>query len=145
MFIDKPQNTMKLAHMAEGITDDGRHYLLRMRQDSALFFYENRDAAPSEANYIATAEFLSEITGLRIDAKQAQAILSLYPQVRIKIAVYDGISDTDVRDGLSFAAAHFFLGCEWPTYGDKVNMDEFTSLLQMQAGKMGFQQIAETV
>ncbi len=32
----------------------------------------------------------------------------------LKIAKYDGIGDTDVRDGLSFIAAHFFLGCEWP-------------------------------
>lgn len=144
MFIDTPHNTLKIASLEDGITDDGRHYLLRMRQDDSTFFLQNRNVMPSLQNYTDAASFLSEITGLKFDADSASAILSLYPQVRIKLAKHNGIGNTDVRHELSFAASHFFLGCTWPTYGDKVNIDAFVALLQAQGAKMGFQRLVVT-
>ena len=142
MFIDTPQNTLKLAGRQEDITNDGTHYLMRMRRDTSMFFYENRDAKPSANNYAVAAQFFTEITEVEIGAEQAEAILALYPHTRIKIAKYDGIRDTEVRDGLSSAAAHFFLGCEWPNNGDNVDIDAFVGLLKQSANLMGFVSVA---
>lgn len=138
MFIDKPENTIRLGARDDGITDDGTHYLLRMRRDSSMFYLNNRAAMPTAQNIAEVAKHFAEISGVEFSPEQAEAILSLYPQVRIKVANYDGIEDTDVRDGLSFAMAHFFLGCTWPTFGDKVDLELFVALLQKQAGLMGF-------
>ena len=138
MFIDSPSNVLRIAADQHGVTDDGTHYLLRMRRDASAFFLAQRDAQPSEDNYAAVAAFMSEITGLVIDAVCAKQLLSLYPQTRINVAEFGGIAATDVRDGLSFVAAHFFLGCSWPTFGDSVDIDAFVGLLQRQAVLMGF-------
>ncbi|HCF3018596.1 TPA: hypothetical protein NIB55_005866 [Pseudomonas aeruginosa] len=60
-------------------------------------------------------------------------MLSLYPRTRISLAV-DGEAD----DELSFAAAHFFLGTSWPTFGDKVDVTAFVNVLQQQALLMNY-------
>lgn len=141
MYIDSPENTLRLASRQEDLTEDGTHYLLRMRRDSSKFFYLNRDARPSLKNYADAAQFLTEITGVDISAAQAEAMLSLYPRARIKLATDDGIQNTDVRDDLSFVAAHFFLGCNWPTYGSNVNINGFTELIKQSARLMNLGQI----
>lgn len=140
MFIDDPQNTMKIAGLEDGITDDGTHYLLRMRRDSSQFFFDARNSVPTAAQYAEVACFFSEITELMFSAEDAAAILDLYPFARIKVAASNGIGPTDVRDELSEAVAHFFLGCTWPKYGDKVKLADFMALLQKQAALMGFAQ-----
>lgn len=144
MFIDTPQRTLIIAAKDDGITDDGTHYVLRMRRDSSLFMFENRDAIPSEAAYAAVAKQLTWQTDVSISPDQAKAILSLYPQARIKVAMY-GIGDTDVREALSFAIAHFFLGCSWPTYGDEVDLESFIATMRKQASLMGFDCVDKSV
>lgn len=138
MFIDTAKNTMRIAALKEGITSDGTHYILNMRRDTSMFYLENNEVIPSDENYNDASQFLSDITELDISSKQARSILSLYPQVRIKMAIYDGIEDTDVRDGLGFSAAHFFLGCQWPTFDDELDAHTFVDLLKKQALLMGF-------
>jgi hypothetical protein len=51
-----------------------------------------------------------------------------------------GVVETHVRGDLSFAVAHFFLGCRWPKYEDvDVDIDAFVELLKQQAVTMGFE------
>jgi len=138
MFIDTPENTLRLAAGDERQGTEGTHYLLRMRQDAARFYLENVGAIPSDESYEDARQYLAEISGLEFTRKQTESFLDLYPHARIKIAKYGGIGDTDVRDELSFAVAHLFLGCSWPTYGENQDIDLFLQMLQAQALEVGF-------
>lgn len=144
MVITQPQDALSLSSKLDGITDDGTHFLLRMKRDASKFFFDNRHAYPTPENYAAVAQHWLETTDIQFSPEQAEAILALYPQARIKVAVYGGIADTDVRDELGFAISHFFLGCTWPTFGDKIDIDEFVSLLKKQASLMGFSPAVES-
>jgi len=141
MFIDSAKNTLRIAARDDELTPDGTHYLLRMRRDSSLFYHQHRNAIPTHDKYAQAAEYLSEITELHISANQAEAMLSLYPHVRINLATTGSISSSDVRDGLSQAVAHFFLGCSWPTIGDEVDIDTFVELLKQSARLMNFESL----
>jgi len=119
------------------LTNDGTPIVMRQRRDTTQFFYKNRNAEPDDETYAEAAEFLRDITEVEISAEQAKAILALYPHPRIKIAEF-GVSDTDCQDELCFAAAHFFLGCDWPKFGDKVDIVLFMDCLKAEAVRMGF-------
>jgi hypothetical protein len=65
---------------------------------------------PTAQDYVDVAQRMSDATELDISAGKAEAILSLYPHARIKVALY-GTSDTDVREVCSrrhtfFSVAH---------------------------------------
>jgi hypothetical protein len=138
MHISTPANTLSLNARIEDRQADGLHYIFAMQRSASQFYLDNAAAQPSEKHLEEVAGYFAGITGLAFSSEQAEAILSLYPRARIKVAVYDGIFDTDVRDELSFAVAHFFLGCSWPTYGDAIDLDEFMDLMTRQALAMGF-------
>ncbi len=114
-----------------------KNYLLNMRTNISEHLYENRCATPTDGQYIEAADFIEEISGLRLNGEHIRGLLSLYPSARIKVALYGG-GDTDSREALSFAISHFVLGCGWPTYGDKVDVEEFVTILQRQAEGLGF-------
>jgi hypothetical protein len=143
MFIDTPANTLRISRNEDGRVDDGRHYVLHMRQESSEFLLKNRLATPTQENYESVAANFTEQTGVAFTALQAAAILDLYPNSRIKIAVYNGIGDSDVRDGLGDVMAHFFLGCRWPVFGDAIEIKEFLAVLQKQGLAMGYQLTAQ--
>lgn len=135
MFIDSAKNTLNIASRLDELTSDGTHYLLRMRRESSAFLYENRDVMPTDERYAQAAAFLKEITELEFTLEQTKNILSLYPNVRISLAT-SSISAS--KEGLSFVAAHFFLGCNWPVYGDNIDADEFLKILKKSANLIGF-------
>ena len=129
------------AQYGDGRTKEGVHFQLRALQERSIAYFKSRHAMPSSQNYADAAQYLTEITELPISPSQAEDLLSLYPHVRIKLAEGDGVVGSDVREGLAFVAAHFFLGCTWPIYGDHVNLERFVSLLKQQAEAMGFPSI----
>lgn len=139
MFVDSARNTMALAARLEKGVDSNARIVMQMRQQASLFLLENREAMPTGQDYEEVAEFFTEITEVQISPAHAEAILALYPQARIKVAM-DGVVETDVRSDLSYAAAHFFLGCHWPTYEDvDVDIETFVEVLKTQAVAMGFE------
>lgn len=89
------------------------------------------------------AELLTKITKIKFDAKQTESMLNLYPKARIELAT-NGLLDTSVRNALSVAVAHFFLGCSWPTYGDNIDIETFTGVLKRQAVKAGYTEAMTT-
>ena len=137
MFVDSPRRTLTIAKSHDDTTADGMHFQIGLRRKFAAFFLEHRDAVPTAHDYEQAAEFLTEITELAFSAAQVEAMLSLYPHARIKLAV-ESILSADTREQLSFAAAHFFLGCSWPSIGDDVDTGAFIDLLRRQAFLMGF-------
>lgn len=112
--------------------------LLNMQSNLSLLLYRNHDAQLNEKYLLNATEFLQSNLGWDISQDQVKAILALYPHARIKLVVYEGLNDTEVRDLVAGAVADFFLGCPWPTYGDKVDMLEFLTALRKQAIAMGF-------
>lgn len=146
MFINTATNVMKLGNRDDEITEDGMHYLLRMKRDSSLFLLKHKDSRPSRTQLRDAASHMTSISDIEFTSDQVEEILDLYPAARIGLAV-DGVSPTSVRDELSFVTAHFFLGCDWPTYGDSakgVDIAEFVALIQKQAKSMGYSCIVET-
>jgi hypothetical protein len=138
MFINSVKNVMQLLGSKDNQTDDGVHFRIIMHRESTAFYSENSSAEPTEENFQDAANFISEITKLHCSISQAKGILLFYPHVRIKMAVYNGITGTDVRDGLSGAVAHYFLGCEWPTFGDKADPSVFVEGIKKEAIHHGF-------
>jgi hypothetical protein len=112
--------------------------LLGFTKNINTFLYEHRNAQPTEKNYLDAAEFMSETAGFEINMERAKGILDLYPHARIKLAVYNGLGDTEVCDLVLSAMSNFFLGCDWVTYGDKVDLTIFLAALHKQAVAMDF-------
>ena len=105
-------------------------------------YLEHLEATPSQASLDEVAQLLTDVTEVQISPEQAGRILKLYPFARIKIALDDGLRGVGTRDELAFVAAHFFLGCSWPTLGDNIDLEKFLDLLREQAGLMGYPPIA---
>ncbi|NTF18118.1 hypothetical protein G6L37_06845 [Agrobacterium rubi] len=137
MIIHTAADAIRFATRKDEMTDDGTNILMRMRRESTMFYYENRDSIPDEKTYAEAAEFLQGITEVDISPDAAKAILALYPHARIKIAEY-GVGDTECRDALCFVAAHFFLGSKWPNFGDKIDITLFVDCMKDEAVRMGF-------
>ena len=118
--------------------NEDNEMLLGFTRNINSFLYQHRGSQPTEQHYLHAAEFMSAQAGFEIDVEMAKGILALYPHARIKVAEYDGLGDTEVRDLVADALSNFFLGCDWPTYDDKVDTTIFCKALKAQAEKMGF-------
>ena len=118
--------------------DETNKMLLTLHANRSKYLYENRHAPMTYDLFLKTTEFVQASLGWDITQEQVEDILNLYPEARIEIAVTRGVNDTDVRDCVLNAFAHFFLGCEWLTFGDKVDLTVFLNAIHQQAVKMGF-------
>ncbi|BDD79642.1 hypothetical protein [Burkholderia phage FLC9] len=121
--------------------DETNELLLNMNLHKNLFLFENRHKQLDERMALKAAEFVSSQIGFDLRPEQVKGILDLYPHARVKFIEYGGANDTEVCGLVSDAVADFFLGCPWPTYGDKLTerqLDQFRQLLQERARKMGF-------
>jgi hypothetical protein len=100
------------------------------------------DAELTPQEYADVSVFLTTLTGVRLTAYHSAEILSCYPNVKEKISRY-GLGDSEVRESLSDSIARYFLGRDWPNYGEGANMDEFIALLKTQAVVMGYTYIGQ--
>jgi hypothetical protein len=112
--------------------------LLKMHASRSQHLYNNCLAAMTDPLYLRVTEFMQASLGWDITQEQVTAILELYPSARIEVALTGGLNDTDVRDCVLNSFSHFFLGCEWPTFGDKIDLTVFLTALHKQAVEMGF-------
>lgn len=94
-------------------------------------------------DYAEIASILTEQTGVKITSINAAEILINYPQAKRLFAKYGG-DDTGVCDELADTIARHFLDCNWPTYGDKANMDDFIRRLKNAAKVMGYTWVDES-
>ena len=131
MKTDKPQNTLRVARMKDDQVN-GLHYLFHMRREGIRQYLENAQAQPSAELVQEASLTLSECTGFAVAPEFVGQLLSMYPPVRIKLALVGAADDSEVRDVLLDGMCHFLLGCTWPTYGDEVDVDEFSALVQRQ-------------
>jgi hypothetical protein len=138
MFIGDAKRMVEADTSYRNGKSDTANYILVNMVDNAKWLAENANAEPTDEQYKEVQSFILECSGIDLGTKGTKTLLSIYPRAKIKVAKYD-VSDTDVRDDISFAVAHFFLGCAWPTYGDNVDIDAFVDLLKRQAVKVGFE------
>jgi hypothetical protein len=136
MFIVSPSQVLKVAQWGDK-TPDGTAMGIRIGRESNLGFLEDRELKPTEKQYAAAAAILSEMTELDLSTEQVKDILTLYPRQRIIIARTKSNEALEEED-ISFVAAHFFLNCGWPNYGDNVEMTAFIELLKSEAIRMGY-------
>ncbi|MFC5079531.1 hypothetical protein VTH8203_01518 [Vibrio thalassae] len=140
MFINKAKNLDNILNNKEkGIVDtDQVDFSFQLHRNAAMFELDNQDAKPTTENYQEAACHIKETTGVVLSVEQVIRILNLFPSARIKLAVYKGCSDSEVRELVYEAACGFFAGSEAPTYGDGINMDRYIAHLQTQAKVMGY-------
>lgn len=129
MFMTIAQERLKLKNTEN-------EYLLDMYRNITSFYIEHKDVQMTEEQYYDACEIMSDMLELQLSVAHTKTILQLYPHSRIRFAVQKE------NDSLSFALSHFFLGCAWPTYGEKVDINKFTELLQEQA-KLIFPELAK--
>lgn len=140
MFINKAKNLDNILNNREtGIADSNEvDFAFKLHRNAAMFYLSNQDAKPSTENYQDAANYIKETTGVELSVEQAERILNLFPSARIKLAVYNGCRDSEVRELVYEAACGFFAGSEAPYYGDEVKIDRFITHLQAQAKAMGY-------
>ena len=131
MKTDHPQNTLRLSRLKEDQVS-GLHYLFHMRREGIRQYLANASIEPSEELVQEAAQVLSECVDFLVPVEFVRQLLSMYPPVRINLAMVGSAQDSEVRDRLVDAMSHFLLGCTWPTYGDQVDAEEFSALLKRQ-------------
>jgi hypothetical protein len=110
--------------------------LFSTQADNTQFYLDNVNVSPTIHQVYEVAHIIKIVTGIDCDSFLAKTILSLYPTAKIQVAVYG--TESDAKDEILWAVAHFFLGCPWPTDNDDVQLTEFVLLLQKQAQALGF-------
>jgi hypothetical protein len=145
MFIMTAKTADNILNNLESGTADPRQvqFQLQMHRNAMKFYSENSDKIPTDENYLEAARNIAENLGVAVSLEQIKTILSLFPSARIKLAVYEGCFDTEVRDLIHEAACAYFAGAETPTFGDKINTERFYTHLQVQAKEMGFELVTE--
>jgi len=137
MLVDSTNNVMSAAKENYALYDDTElDSLFSTRADNTQFYLENVNVSPTTHQVYEVAHIIKIVTGIDCDSFLAKTILSLYPTAKIQVAVYG--TESDAKDEILWAVAHFFLGCPWPTYNDDVQLTEFVLLLQKQAQALGF-------
>jgi hypothetical protein len=137
MLVDSTNKVMSAAKENFALYDDTElDSLFSTRADNTQFYLENVNVSPTTHQVYEVAHIIKIVTGIDCDSFLAKTILSLYPTAKIQVAVYG--TESDAKDEILWAVAHFFLGCPWPTYNDDVQLTEFVLLLQKQAQALGF-------
>lgn len=137
MFVDSTHKVMSAAKENLALYNDAElESLFSTRADNTQFYLENVNVSPTTHQVYEVAHIIKIVTGIDCDSFLAKTILTLYPTAKIQVAVYG--TESDAKDEILWAVAHFFLGCPWPTYNDDVQLTEFVLLLQKQAQALGF-------
>ncbi|WP_199031304.1 hypothetical protein [Ralstonia sp. ASV6] len=134
MWVQEPEKLMAVSEEHYFDAGQGLMHLQKSRMEFAL---KHVNAVPSEETLTEALDFVSEATGIALDPSQLQAILSLYPIERGKLADY-GWGDTEVADLTLDVIAHFFLSTRWPLGMDNVDIDAFVQRLRKAATFMGY-------
>jgi hypothetical protein len=100
----------------------------------------HRNAVPRHEHILEALEILKAELSLILTSEQLEAILLLFPEARIKLAVYEGCSDTEVENLIIDAVYSFITGCRSPLFKDSpsIDIDRAFDYLHSQAKEMGY-------
>lgn len=128
---------MQIAQSDKSEQVDDVPSVLFLQRRGARYYLDNAMAEPSDDQIDAAISFYRSRVEWNLSRAECRALLAINSKARIKLADYGDV-DSEVRDLLADAIARTLLGCAWPTYGDKVDILEFTALLHRQAAAIGF-------
>ncbi len=131
-----PRQVLQAAHRCVELVE-GVPSLLFLQRSGARYYLDNVKAEPSDEQIDEAISFYKFRLEWNLSRDECRALLELNPKARIKLADHGDV-DSEVRDLLADAVAQILLGCSWPTYGDDVDISEFTVLLHRQAAAIGF-------
>lgn len=105
--------------------------VLNMQINRCKWIFENINVELTENKYLVAQRFIHDDLCCPLSLDIIKKIFILYPEARIKLAEF-GILDTETKDEICNSISLFFIGCEWPTHGDKIDIYEFEKLLKRQ-------------
>lgn len=111
---------------------------VEMHKKAREFYVKNLNAIPKRKYILEALEVIAETLAIRLSAEELEKILVLFPVARIKLAVYQGCSDTEVKDLVLEAVFVFITGCELPCFKDDVDSTSALAYLHSQAREMGY-------
>lgn len=134
MWIQEPAKLMAMSDERYFDAGQGLMHWQKCRMEFAL---KHVRAIPSEEVIAEAVAFVEEASGIALKHEQLQAILSLYPIERGKLADY-GWGDTEVCELTLDVIAHFFLSSRWPIGTDQVDINAFVQRLRKAATFMEY-------
>lgn len=106
-----------------GFEEPHQSMLLDMRLNCARQAVKNMSAEPSQKDLEDVCCLLAAEAEIAVSTAQAARVLSLYPYVRISVAV-NSVNDTETTGEVLSAFSDLLVGHPWPKYGDKLSEDE---------------------
>ncbi len=111
---------------------------VQIHNQSRDFYVKNRNAIPKRDHILEALEVIAENLEIKLFAEELEKILVLFPAARIKLAVYEGCSDTEVQDLILESVFIYITGCKLPQNKDKVDSTRALAYLRSQAQEMGY-------
>lgn len=122
---------------------DGVEYGLAQRhKESVIFYQENKDKQIKEEDYKNALISIESYIDISLTEDQLINILSFFPFVRVRMAVY-GVEGQGNAEDLCDMISSFLMGVQWPTFGDDVDIDDFMALLHQRATEMGYKVVKD--
>ena len=100
-------------------------------------FKTARNGALTGAEIARICKTVDEAAGIQIPIDKMRVICEYDGAVLFKIQMF-GLDDTEVQGSILNAVANFFLCCQWPTYGDDIDIERFVKTLQRVAAACNF-------
>lgn len=74
-------------------------------------------------------DIIKENAHIELSMAQLDRLLKLYPIQRARII--DSDFDSDAVSSLLTAVSQYFLGCDWPSFGEQVNFVKYIAAMQL--------------
>ena len=136
MFITSAKSLMR-----SGEENEYTDLVLEIQVEKAKRMLKDWSIEPTIKQIELVREATIEYTGLDLTLDEMTAVINLYSTLKIEVAGMKYYEEID--ESLRFAISHFILGCPWPIYRDKVDMNEYLELLHKQAEKIGFKVVKD--
>jgi hypothetical protein len=114
-----------------------------MQCDRAKMMFKHINDLITTEDLQVACDVAEEYTGVCFNLLQMNLLLDVFPVVKVGVMLNrsDNSLDTDTRECLCSAVSGYFVGCDWPTYGDSLTNeqhDKFVAKIHEQAIKLGF-------
>ena len=106
--------------------------ILKIQRNRNKMFVKHKDTVISEKTLNDILEDVKGRLGTpNLSFKTLELIIRKYPMTKAELIEF-GSSDTEAFSQLADSIVNFFLNSYWPKYGDKVDIDKFTEVLNKE-------------
>lgn len=107
-------------------------------RSSREFLRQNVSARPYRKYILEALELISEELEFILTIEEFEEILSLFPDVRIYLAVH-GCYDTQEKGLILDAVFSFVTGCKIPQYKDEVDLERYITYFHIKAKELEYE------